>query len=634
MFMKKMLLFLGILLTFNISLCAQLPYSIDSIPMRDGKKLACDIFLPDTSGGKTYPVILVQTPYNRVYYRIKLPFGITNISASNYAFVIADWRGFYGSAAAITSAPDRGKDGYDIVEWIASKIWSNEKIGTWGPSALGRIQFLTAKENPPHLTCIAPLVAASQYEYEEYYPGGVYRTEYVQQLDALGFGLGPIISTHKVKDYFWNYSDTSTMYSEKIKVPTLMIGGWYDHGTNQIMELFDSLRLYSPINVRAKHHLLMGPWAHGGFGQAQVGTGQQGELFYPEAAGWSDSIALNFFNFYLRNISNNWESTPVIQYFQMGENNWMSSPIWPPADVSPYKLYLNDNMLTSQVPINTSSSSQLIYNSKNPSPTIGGATLRPDLLQGPYDQAPIVENRNDILIFSSAVLGADVVMKGKSTIHLYVSSDRKDTDFSIRLTDVYPNGKSMLLADGIKRMRFRNGYKASDTSGIQPGQIYHITIDLPDICNTFLAGHRIRCDITSSNYPRYDCNLNNGGPMYTAGDSLIATNTVYTNSTYASYIELPLKDFAGNLMQIAQNNNTIGVFPNPTNDNIYITGIAGAAAIVLSDIKGIVVYSEKKYYSEKNITQINLQTLEPGFYILSVQFEGTTSVNTKVLVSR
>jgi len=166
------------------------------------------------------------------------------------------------------------------VEWIASKPWCSGKVGTWGPSALGKIQFQTAKENPPHLTCICPLVASSQYEYEEYYPGGVYRTEYVQQLDALGFGLSPTILAHQVKDFTWLYSDTAMMYPEKIKVPALMIGGWYDHGTIQILELFDSLKLHSPLSVRNKLHLLMGPWAHGGFGQAHVGTAQQGQLCY------------------------------------------------------------------------------------------------------------------------------------------------------------------------------------------------------------------------------------------------------------------------------------------------------------------------------------------------------------------
>ncbi|NTW34286.1 MAG: CocE/NonD family hydrolase, partial [Bacteroidetes bacterium] len=502
------------------SIVAQTIPIIDSIPMRDGKKLACDIFLPDTSGGKHYSAILIQTPYNRIFYRYALPLGIGTISNSNYAIITIDWRGFHGSASAWTLQSDKGMDGYDCVEWIAQQSWSDGKIGTWGASALGRIQYETAKENPPHLTCIVPLVAGSQYEYREYYEGGVLRTEYVQQLDSLGFGLGPVVRAHQIQDYFWNYSDTAFMYPEKIRIPVFMIGGWYDHNIPAMFELFDSLRLYSPLNVRNKHKMLFGPWAHGGFGFTHVGTLQQGQLQYPEAAGWSDSLALRFFDYYLRNINNGWDTMPNIKFFQMGENTWNNIANWPPLGTTMYKLYFSNGTLTTQIPESASDSCIFQYDPRNPSPTVGGATLDDDLEQGPYDQSPIVESRNDILIFSTTTLAENVIMRGKPTIHLFVTSNRKDTDFSIRLTDVYPDNRSMLLYDGIKRLRFRDGYKASDTSAIIPGNIYSLTINLPEIANTFLAGHKIRVDITSSNYSRFDCNLNNGGIMYTAGDTL------------------------------------------------------------------------------------------------------------------
>jgi len=589
--------------------------------MRDGKKLACDVFLPDTSGGQQYPVILVQTPYNRIYYRLVLPLGLSPISSSNYAIVTIDWRGFYGSMAAWVTQPNQGKDGYDCVEWIAQQSWSNGKIGTWGASALGKVQFQTARENPPHLTCMVPLVAGSQYEYEEYYQGGVYKTEYIQQLDSLGFGLGPTIRAHPVVDWFWNYADTAMMYSEKIKVPALMIGGWYDHNIKVMFELFDSIRLYSPITVRDKHRMLFGPWAHGGFGPTQVGTGQQGQLFYPQAANWSDSLAIRFFDYHLRNVANGWDTTQFIKFFQMGENTWQNTSAWPPLNTSMFKLYFSGNILTTQMPQSTSDSSVIIYDPRDPSPTIGGATLDDDLEQGPYDQAPVVENRNDIAVFSSVTLGANVVLKGKPTVHLFVTSDRKDTDFSIRLTDVYPDGRSMLLSEGIKRLRFRNGFKASDTSNIVPGTIYHITVDLPELANTFLTGHKIRVDVASSNYTQFDCNLNNGGAMYTAGDTLIATNTIYSNAVNASYIELPLVDFIGSIFDDQLNKPDFAVYPNPANDKLFITYQYSSKeniTILITDFTGKIIKQIPRLVLENSTTSIDIHDLKNGIYFLSI----------------
>jgi hypothetical protein len=631
----NVLFFIFALQCLSLITIAQKAMLIDSIPMRDGKKLACDIFIPDTSGGQQYPVILVQTPYNRIYYRYSLPLGQSPITTSHYAIVTVDWRGFYGSWAAWVAQANQGKDGYDCVEWIAQQSWSNGKIGTWGASALGKVQFQTAKENPPHLTCMVPLVAGSQYEYEEYYQGGVYKTEYVQQLDSLGFGIGPTIRAHPVVDLFWNYADTSMMYPEKIKVPALMIGGWYDHNIRVMFELFDSLRLYSPISVRDKHRLLFGPWAHGGFGPTQVGTGQQGQLFYPQAAGWSDSIALRFLDYHLRNIANGWDTTQYIKYFQMGENTWKNTSAWPPANASMYKLYFSGNTLTTQMPQSTSDSTIIVYDPRDPSPTIGGATLDDDLEQGPYDQVPVVESRNDIAVFSSVALGANVVLKGKPTVHLFVTSNRKDTDFSIRLTDVYPDGRSMLLSEGIKRLRFRNGFKASDTSDIVPGTIYPITIDLTELANTFLAGHKIRVDVASSNYTQFDCNLNNGGAMYTAGDTLVATNTVFTNSVNASYIELPLVDFTGSVNEDKAENNNFVAYPNPACDKLFITCPAASKdniSLKVSNITGKIIKQIPLTFSENNISTIDIHDLMNGIYFLNIYNSSKEFVGTKKII--
>jgi predicted acyl esterase len=514
------------------------------------------------------------------------------------------------------------------VEWIASKSWCTQKVGTWGPSALGRIQFQTEKKNPPHLTCCVPIVAGPQYEYGEYYQGGVYKTEYLQQLDLLGFGLSAFVRQHQVHDITWQFVEYSNNYPDSIRVPNLMIGGWYDHATEYILDFFNEIRASSPANVRDKHRLLMGPWTHSG-----IGLAQQAQLTYNEAKGWSDSLALLFFNYHLNNVSNGWDTVQYIKYFQMGENTWKHSASWPPAGVTPFTLYFHkDGSLNTLAPTETADYDSVIYDPKNPSPTIGGSTLRTDLIQGPCDQAPVVESRNDILTYTTATLGANVVMKGKSTVTLKVSSDRKDTDFAIRLTDVYPDGRSMLVMDGTRRLRFRNGYAATDTSCGVTGQIYNMVIELPTSCITFLAGHKIRVDITSSNYPRFDCNLNNGGQMLVGGDSLIATNKVYMNSVNASSIQLYLVDFSGSVKNNQPEQSSFEIYPNPAKDFLNISCKNESDYLVeISDITGKILISEN-YNITKSGNKISIANLAAGNYIIRIS-DNNSSYSKKLIIN-
>jgi len=640
--MKRLIFIISLLIfSFSLSIAQQAvsPTIIRTIVMRDGKKIAVDIYIPDTSLGQKYSTILVQTPYNRKLYRtVGLPFYKFSLAGSPFAFLIADWRCFYESDTACVANYDRGKDGYDLTEWIASQSWSNGKVGTTGASALGKIQFLTAKKNPPHLVCCNPYVAGPQYEYEEYYPGGVYRTEYVEQLDNLGFGLGTILKAHQYKDILWQYLTAQNYYPDSIKVPNFMVGGWYDHNVELMLDFFSLIRQYSPANVRDKHKLLMGPWAHGGFGVTQVGTAKQGELYYYEAAGWSDSLSKMFLKYYLLNEPNGWDTLNFIKYFQMGENTWANTPSWPPSGTTNYNLYFYKNgEMSTAIPVSSSDYDSIIYNPRDLSPSIGGPLLRHDLKQGPWRQDTAVENRDDILTFSSVVLGQNVVMKGKATVHLFVSSDRKDTDFDIRLTDVYPDGRSMLLCTGAKRMRFRNGYTVSDTASMIPGQVYHITVDLPNTCITFLAGHKIRVDVTSSDYPQYDCNLNNGGPMLVAGDTLIANNRVYLNSNYASYIELPLKDYSGSISDRAENNSIdFTISPNPTSTFVEYkinNPSSDYYYIDIYNVCGVKVISTIKIYKDKTRNKIDVSAFNHGVYFIKLYDNKGRNSSKKLIVN-
>ncbi len=627
--MKKLYTFL-ILGLAPIALFAQLlTPQVDSIPMRDNKKLAADIHIP--SGCNQCPTVLIQTPYNRMFYRVGLPLGIgQNVDSSAYNFVIVDWRGFYGSSGALNGVPNRGEDGYDVVEWIASQPWSDGQIATWGPSALGKIQFQTARENPPHLACICPLVAGPQFNYSEYYPGGVLRTEYVEQLDALGFGLSTTLLANQVHNVTWQFIENQNYYPSEIQVPTFMIGGWYDHNVEVMLEMFSGLQSQSPQNVRDKHKLMMGPWAHGGFGQAQVGACMQGELTYTEACGWSDSLARDFLDFYLQGSQNGWDINQSVMYFQMGENNWYQDNAWPVQTASPVKFYLDgNNGLTTTIPSTSGSSSTLVYDPRDPSPTIGGATLQQGLFQGPADQAFMVESRNDVLIFTSAPLFSDAIMKGPARIKLFVSSDRTDTDFVVRMTDVYPDGRSMLLAENIQRMRFRNGFTANDTSLIVPNSVYEINFELPDLANTFIAGHKVRIDITSSNYPRFDSNLNNGMAMYAAGDTLVATNTVYHEAIYPSHIELPLENYTS--ISEVQDMGSFALYPNPANDIVKVAlSSTNTVELEILDVTGRRVHS----HTITNTQSVDISTSEllAGTYFVRLRQQDKVSTQKLVVL--
>ncbi len=613
--MTKSLFFVFICISSHLTAQYYTP-AVDSITVRDGKKMAADIYIADST--QTLPTILVQTPYNRLLYRWNLPLVGQALTQNHYNFVIADWRGFYGSASAYVANYNRGLDGYDIVEWIALQSWSNGKVGTWGPSALGKIQYQTAKENPPHLICCVPLVAFPQMTYQEYFQGGVYRTEYVQQLDQLGYGMSVWLLANPFYNFQWQYIEATTNYPSSINVPMFMIGGWYDHNIDGMISFFNAIRQQS--TVASQHKLLMGPWVHGGHGSAYVGSCQQGELTFNNACQWSDSLALRFFDYYLRNVSNNWENEPVFRYYQVGDNEWRESTATTDILSNETNYYLSPSAaLTTLIPTVTSQYNNFLYNPSYPSPTHGGTTLRLDLLQGPYDQSQIVESRSDILIYSTQALNSSIQIFGKPKARLFVSSNCKDTDFAIRLCDVYPDGTSMLISDGIKRLRFRNGYTTADTASMQAGVVYQIDVDLPCAAYTFLPGHKVRLDITSSNYPRFDNNLNNGLAMYTAGDTITATNTVYMEQGHESYLSLPVIQ-ANNIFH-SEINGSINIYPNPASSYFELLETINIEKIDLYDILG----------NKMNVPvqkRIDISDLNEGIYLIKIKtLNGETYVS-------
>jgi uncharacterized protein len=586
------------------------------IPMRDGDSLAADLHAPQPEQPR--PTILVQTPYNKYYFRFNLPVGYgTDIDECPYNFVIMDWRGFYASSEASNPDATRGEDGYDAIDWIKDQPWSDGNIGTWGASALGKVQFMTANEHHPNHICAVPIVASPEYNYHVYYPNGVYRDEYMEQLDGLGFGISAWIDAHPYHDWLWTYVEDSTYAPEEIQIPMLMIGGWYDHATEWVIRYFNGIRSQSPPGIADQHKLMMGPWAHN-----TIGKLSQGELDFPAAEDLSEQYAQAFFEYHLLNAYNGWPYNPVVKYFQMGDMNWYDTESWPPSDFIDDTFYLHgDGSMSANTLAAEDSCSTFSYDPRDPSPTIGGPTLHTDLQQGPYDQSPVVESRDDILIFDSGELDEPISVAGAPRVVLHVSSNRTDTDFAVRLTDVYPDGRSMILADGIYRMRFRNGYTSTAESLITPGDIYQIEIELPDMAQTFPAGHHIRLDITSSNYPRFHRNINNGEDLYAPGDTLAALNKVYHNASNLSSLILPV---ASSVNLTSEKKKAVNFYPNPlpAGEKLTITGVSGETISIYNTCGQLV----KSVKLSNNKTYINLS--EPGVYILKFKDSQTKCAET------
>ncbi len=498
------------------------------IPMRDGKYLAADVYLPANTG--RWPTILIQTPYDRAVYEYQLPF-----QADHYAFVVVDMRGYFGSVGAINPSAKPGQDGYDCVEWIAQQSWSDGKVGTWGPSALGVVQYQTAREHPPHLFAAVPQVAGFITSYANYFPNGTERKEYV---DALGGGVSSLgastILQHPMRDSWWNAVETSSDYASEIEVPMLVVGGWYDHRTDDLVASYRSLVTKSAPSVRGAHRLILGPWQH-----EHVDEDVAGAVTYADAAGYAAADTVAFFDQHLRGIGSG-PSGERVKWYDLGNQRWEEASDWPPAQTANQVFYLGaGGALTTTAPSESMATTSFTYDPADPSPTVGGANFQEDLIpSGPQDQAT-VESRGDAITFTSATLASDVTLAGKASVVLYASSDRTDTDFAVRLTDVAPDGTSMLITDGVRKARFRNGVSSQQL--LTPGSAYSFQVDLPATGISFKAGHQIRVVVSSSNYPRYYANRNDGGTLYDANAPyLVAQNTIFHDASHPSQLVLPI----------------------------------------------------------------------------------------------
>ena len=515
-------------------LCCAKPTQTVMVPMRDGVKLATDVYLPDGEG--PWPAILWRTPYGKGGAEGRA----RGANQRGYAFVAQDIRGRFGSEGV--DYPVFGhdgwgehKDGYDAVEWIAAQEWCNGKVGTVGASANGITQNMMAPSRPPHLVCQYVVVAFSSMYRQAAYQGGAFRKSLIE-----GWLKGNKFSPENLKemrahtdyDDFCKQFDTE-LVAHRVNVPVMFVGGWYDIFNAGTINSFLTIQKKGDKGARGKCRLVMGPYGHG----------NSEDLIFPNAASPKAANPINWFDIWMKNDGNQIDEIPVVQYFVMGDpgdkdtrgNVWKTADDWPvPAKIKSF--YFNANgTLRSRPSKKTDSSLSYKYDPKDPVPTIGGANLI--ITKGPRDQRP-VEKRPDVLLFTSKKLKKPVEITGTVKVKLWVSTTATDTDFTAKLCDVYPDGRSMIVLDGTIRARHRNSMEKSEL--MTPGKIYEFEIDLWSTSLVFSPGHRIRVAISSSNSPRFEPNPNTGKPSGMDDETKVATNTIYLNAKYPSHILLPV----------------------------------------------------------------------------------------------
>ncbi|HDM66898.1 MAG TPA: CocE/NonD family hydrolase [Thermoplasmatales archaeon] len=531
---RKLLLVLSIVI-----LASTLPGCIEPteymVEMRDGVHLATDVYLPPNLN-EPHGVILIRTPYNKDNLRLV---GIS-FAKSGWPTVIQDMRGRFASEGIDTVFRNAHTDGPDTLEWIASQEWCNGKIATFGGSALGINQYFMAGANPRHLACQFISVATPEFYKHAVYQGGEFRKSLVELwLQAQG-SLFILPEYFEHENYTLDYWTNITLEDKwsNVNIPAVHLGGWYDIFLQGTIDGFMGYQYKGGPGARGKSKLVIGPWTHGKHGV------EQGELVYPDNAedNFSFAMFVDMIEEYTMNQGNDFDKWPTVIYYVMGAvnetnapgNQWRVADNWPPLPYTETKWYLHGDGLLSREYPGDYSPITYTYDPSDPVPTIGGQNL--NIPAGPYDQRS-VEGREDILVFNSPVLEEPFEATGPVKAILYVSSDCIDTDFTVKLIDVYPDGRAMLITDSIIRMRNRNGFDHWEF--MEPGEIYKVEVDLWSTSYIWNKGHRIRVDISSSNYPRFLANPNTGEPMGRNTTYKVAHNTIYLDSLHPSCIVLP-----------------------------------------------------------------------------------------------
>ncbi|MCY4109431.1 MAG: CocE/NonD family hydrolase [Chloroflexi bacterium] len=541
------------------------------VPMRDGVELSSDIYLPDSPG--QYPALLNRTPYSNneddTVERARF------MAGQGYVVVVQDGRGRWDSDGVYYPFRHEADDGSDTQQWIGEQPWSNGKIGTYGSSYGGMVQWQAASRANPHLACMAPRVAPSDFWDHWVYSHGAFQLGFMgtwgmttnsrtnQNIDfhdwATVFNSLPIAETdeaagrsvdfwkdwvaHGSYDDYWERLTNRGKYGQ-VTAPAYNLGGWYDIFVAGTFENFSSLRKHGGSPEARKSKLLCGPWMH------PIGTSTKtGDIdFGGHSLVDIGAEELRWFDYWLKGEDNGIADEPPIRLFIMGSNVWRDEHEWPLDRTDWQKWYLHsggnantlhgDGSLSPDAPSDEPADT-FVYDPAAPVQTLGGNNCcNPEIVPwGPYDQRP-VEMRGDVLCYTSEPLEREVEVTGPIKLTLFAESDARDTDWTGKLVDVRPDGYALNLCDGILRARFRDD--PANPTLLDPGKVYEYRLDLDVTGNVFKRGHRIRFDVSSCNFPRFDRNLNTGGVPGHELEFRTARQTVHHSSRYPSHVTLPV----------------------------------------------------------------------------------------------
>lgn len=530
---------LGWLVLGACALGQEVSKSTTMVPMTDGISLATDIYLP--AGKGPWPVVMLRTPYDKAGLK-----GLGEGTARmGYAVVIQDTRGRFASQGIGKAFGGDGwsphQDGLDTVKWMLLQPWCNGKIATQGGSALGITQLMLAASGAPNIAVQMIDVAAPSGYGHLVYSGGVFRKamveDWIQLTNHSPEGLREWLA-HPTYDSFWRERDVATRY-RYVNSPAIHVGGWYDIFAQGTIDAFLGFQNKGGPKARGRQKLVMGPWTHGIYQE------KAGELTFrnankvPGEVTWAPRILAH----YLKGEPNGADSDPVVTYYTMGDafdpsapgNEWRTASSWPPKSRRTAYYLHTDGSLSTQRPPRNGAPRSFTYDPGNPCPTTGGPQLT--LPAGPMEQSR-VEARPDVLSFTSAPLSQPLEVTGRVEAELTISSDCPDTDFVVKLCDVYPDGRSYNVCEGILRARFREGFTREVF--MEPGKTYRIVVDLWSTSIVFNRGHRLRVQVTSSNAPGWDPNPNTGAPFRANSETRVARNTVHLGAGGVSRIWLPV----------------------------------------------------------------------------------------------
>ena len=537
------------------------------IPMRDGIELAADVYLP-VETDRPAPAIVTITPYDKGS-GLLVTAEAKAYQRQGYAFVAVDCRGRGKSEGSWRAMVHDADDGHDAVEWVAAQPWCTGKVGMTGLSYMGWTQWAAASRFPPHLTCMVSASAAGRWQREIPYTDGCFQLYFgwwvfmvrrritelyglgqtdwnetlrLLPLEAIGDFIDPSgrtwrdIMDHDTLDGFWRGLRVDDAYAG-IDVPCLHVTGWYD--LEDLLGAFahyEGMMAASP--ARARQHLIVGPWSH--VNSRMPHHAYAGVEFGPAAAIDMDAVHLRWFDHWLKGVGGGVESDPPVRLFETGTNVWREEAAWPLAR-GEASLYLRSGdgsgSLSPDAPVREEPPRSYRYDPLDPAPTQINVERYP-IEDVPLDQTA-VEARPDVLTWTSEPLTEELVVSGWPKLELFAASDGDDTEWHVKLTDVWPDGRSLKVCQGCLRASYRDSLE--HPTPLEPGAVGRFNVELWPVHHAFLPGHRVRVSVTSSDFPWFARSLNRFGPLKDQADPRVATNTIHHDADHPSRIVLPVE---------------------------------------------------------------------------------------------